>query len=131
MKVAIVGSSEWQSKRKIFEIFANLKKLPERILIIGAGGKEGANFYVKKYAIELGFDYIEYNPSYTGYNLYSAMPESYYGKKYHFSQLIHRMRLVADAADKMLILATGELDPQLDTAYKRMRKFNKPVVILT
>jgi hypothetical protein len=131
MKVAIIGSRDWQSKRKIQEVFSKLKQLPGPVMILGAGGKEGANFLVKKYAIELGFNYLEFNPSYTGFNLYSAMPETYYGKKYHFSQLLHRMQLIANAADKMMILSTGELDPQLDTAYKRMKKLNKSVVILT
>ena len=85
---------------------------------------------IRKYALEFGMNYSEFNPSYSGRNLYSAMPDAYYGKKYHFSQLLHRMTLIANACDKMIILSSGKLDPQLDTAYKRATKLQKSVVIL-
>jgi hypothetical protein len=73
----------------------------------------------------------EYNPSFSGYNLYSAMPESYYGKKYHFSQLHHRMKLIAEHCDYMMIMSNDtQLAPVLKTAYTNIHKLNKPVVIL-
>jgi hypothetical protein len=107
MKVAIIGSKDWQSRRKIQEVLTRLKQMDEPITILGQGGKEGAPLMVKKYALEFGMNYAEFNPSYTGRNLYSAMPDTYYGKAYHFSQLIHRMTLIANACDKMLILVNG------------------------
>jgi hypothetical protein len=130
MKVAIIGSKDWQSRRKIQEVLTRLKQMDEPITILGQGGNEGAPSMVKKYALEFGMNYSEFNPSYSGRNLYSAMPDAYYGKKYHFSQLLHRMTLIANACDKMIILSSGKLDPQLDTAYKRATKLQKSVVIL-
>lgn len=130
MKIALIGSKEWQSKRKMQDVLRRLKQLDQPITILGQGGREGAPAMVKKYTLDFGLPYIEYNPSYTGRNLYSAMPDAYYGKKYHFSQLIHRMTLIADACDKMMVFASGNLDPQLDTAIKRAKKKNKSVVIL-
>ena len=86
---------------------------------------------VRKYSLEFGIQYKEYNASYTGYNLYSALPESYYGKKYHFSQLHHRMKLIAETCDYMMIMSNDlDLDPVLKTAYTNINKLNKPVVIL-
>jgi len=131
MKVAVVGNNEWQNRRKIQEILNKLRSEYDDPIIVGAGGKEGANYMVRKYALEFGMKYEEYNPSYSGHNLYSALPESYYGKNYHFSQLLHRMRLLAENIDYMIILNNqNELNPQLKTAYNKINKLNKPVVIL-
>jgi len=131
MKIAIIGNNEWQNRRKIQEILNKLRIEYDNPIIIGAGGKEGANFMVRKYALEFGMNYEEYNPSYSGHNLYSALPEAYYGKNYHFSQLLHRMRLLAENCDYMILLNNQkELNPQLKTAYNKINKLNKPVVIL-
>jgi hypothetical protein len=131
-KVAVIGNTGWQNKRKVQETLQMLKrKFPEDLIIIGAGGNEGANSMVRKYALEFGMDYQEFNPSFSGYNLYSAMPESYYGKKYHFSQLHHRMKLIAQHCDYMMIMTNEmQLDPVLQTAWSNTKKLNKPVVIL-
>jgi hypothetical protein len=131
-KVAVIGSTGWQNKRKVQQTLQELKKrFSEDLLLIGAGGAEGANLMIKKYALEFGITYSEYNPSFSGYNLYSAMPESYYGKSYHFSQLHHRMKLIAEKCDYMMILTQDTtLDPVLKTAYTNVSKLKKPVVIL-
>ena len=131
MKIAIIGNNEWQNKRKIQEILNKLRSDYDNPIIIGAGGKEGANFMVRKYALEFGMKYEEYNPSYSGHNLYSALPEAYYGKNYHFSQLLHRMRILAENCDYMIVLNNqDQLNPQLKTAYNKINKLNKPVVLL-
>ena len=131
-RVAIIGSTNWQNKRKVQDTLFRLnKQFGEDVIIIGAGGVEGANSMVKKYALEFGMKYKEFNPSFSGYNIYSAMAESYYGKPYHFSQLHHRMKLIAQQCDYMMILTSEpELDPVLKTAYTNIKKLQKPVVIL-
>jgi hypothetical protein len=131
-RVAVVGNTNWQNKRKVQETLQMLKrKFAEELIVVGAGGNEGANSMVRKYALEFGIDYEEYNPSFSGYNMYSAMPESYYGKPYHFSQLHHRMKLIAERCDYMMILTNEmQLDPVLQTAWTKTKKLNKPVVIL-
>jgi hypothetical protein len=131
-KVAVIGNTGWQNKRKVQETLQMLKrKFPEELTVIGAGGNEGANSMVRKYALEFGMQYREFNPSFSGYNLYSAMPETYYGKPYHFSQLHHRMKLIAQHCDYMMIMTNETaLDPVLKTAYNTVKKLEKPVVIL-
>jgi len=131
-KVAVIGNTGWQNRRKIQQTLQELKqRFADDLIIIGAGGTEGANSMVRKYALEFAIQYKEYNPSFSGYNLYSAMPESYYGKAYHFSQLHHRMKLIAEQCDYMMILTNEDaLDPVLKTAYTNVNKLNKPVVIL-
>ena len=131
-KVAVIGSTGWQNKRKVQDTLFRLnKQFGDELTVIGAGGNEGANSMVRKYALEFGINYQEFNPSFSGYNLYSAMPESYYGKSYHFSQLHHRMKLIAEQCDYMMILTNEDaLDPVLKTAYTNINKLKKPVVIL-
>lgn len=131
-KVAVIGNTGWQNRRKVQQTLQELKqRFGTELLIIGAGGQEGANSMVRKYALEFGMQYQEFNPSFSGYNLYSAMPESYYGKPYHFSQLHHRMKLIAQHCDYMMIMTNeSALDPVLKTAYTNVKKLEKPVVIL-
>ena len=131
-QVAVIGSTGWQNKRKVQQTLQELKrKFQNDLVVVGAGGVEGANSMVRKYALEFGIEYKEFNPSFSGYNLYSAMPESYYGKSYHFSQLHHRMKLIAERCDYMMIMTQDEtLDPVLKTAYTNVNKLKKPVVIL-
>ena len=131
-RVAVIGNTSWQNKRKVQETLQMLKrKFGEELIVVGAGGNEGANSMVRKYTLEFGLQYEEYNPSFSGYNIYSAMPESYYGKPYHFSQLHHRMKLIAERCDYMMIMTNEmQLDPVLQTAWSNTKKLNKPVVIL-
>lgn len=129
MKIAVIGNTNWQNKRKIRDALYKLKQMPE-VTILGAGGREGANYMVRKFALEFGLDYQEYNPSFSGHNMYSALNESYYGKRYHFSQLHHRMKLLAQACDRMIIFTNESLDPVLQTAKKNADKQEKPVVII-
>lgn len=131
-QVAVIGSTGWQNKRKVQQTLQELKrKFQNDLVVVGAGGVEGANSMVRKYALEFGIEYKEFNPSFSGYNLYSAMPESYYGRPYHFSQLHHRMQLIAERCDYMMILSNQtQLDPVLQTAWTRTKKLQKPVVIL-
>ena len=76
-RVAVIGNTNWQNRRKIQETLQMLKKkFDDNLVIVGAGGNEGANSMVRKYALEFGLQYEEYNPSFSGYNVYSAMPES-------------------------------------------------------
>ena len=130
-KVAVIGNKNWQNRRKVQETLNGLKSKFEEVVIVGAGGTEGANSMIRKYALEFGMNYKEYNPSYSGYNLYSAMPKTYYGKSYHFSQLHHRMKLIAQNCDYMIIMTNEDImDPFLKTAYSNINKQNKPVVLL-
>ena len=132
MKIAVIGNTGWQNKRKIRDALFELKqRFGSEVTILGGGGTEGANFMIRKVALEFEMKYQEYNPSFSGYNLYSALPESYYGKKYHFSQLHRRMKLLAENCDYMIILTNdSKLDPVLKTAYNNINKLKKPVVIL-
>lgn len=132
MKIGLIGNTNWQNKRKIRDILFELKRrFGDNLIVIGGGGKEGANYMIKKFALEFNITYQEYNPSFSGKNLYSMMPESYYGKKYHFSQLHHRMKLLVKNCDRVMIITNEtKLDPVLKTAYNESKKCKIPIVLL-
>lgn len=133
MKVAIIGSREYNNTRKIKDILTSLKrKFGAELKIISGGAKDGADKHVKKYTIEFGIDYQEFNPAYTPRNLYSGMSDGYYGKPYHVSQYHHRNMLIAKACDTMIaLIPRGAKATGTESAIKSIQKLNKPVVIIT
>ena len=62
MRIGVIGNNEWQNKRKIQQALTNLKqRFSDDLIIIGAGGSEGANFMIRKFSLEFGLKYEEYN----------------------------------------------------------------------
>ena len=67
-RVAVIGNTNWQNKRKVQDTLQKLKqKFGDELIIVGAGGNEGANSMVRKFTLEFGMQYEEYNPSFSGY----------------------------------------------------------------
>jgi predicted Rossmann fold nucleotide-binding protein DprA/Smf involved in DNA uptake len=132
-KVAIIGSRDWTNQRKTKDIIWQLKqKFGPELTIVSGGCPTGADKLARKYAIEMGVQYVEYNPAHTVRNLYSAMPDSYYGKPYHVTQFHHRNDLIAKNADYCIALIPKTASKSTGTAYtiKRFKKLGKPVVIM-
>ena len=132
MKVAIIGSREWENKRKIKELFTSLKKkFGDDLIIISGGCPNGADKYAKKFALEFDIKYQEYNPAHTTRNLYSMMSENYYNKVYHVSQFHHRNMLIAKACDVMCaLIPKGYKSKGAESAIKAAKKLKKPIVII-
>ena len=81
MKVAIIGSRTYENVRKIKDLLSDLKrKFGDELMIISGGCKDGADKYARKYALEFGIQYKEFNPAHTPRNLYSAMSEDQIGR---------------------------------------------------
>ena len=133
MKIAIIGSRTYENTRKIKNLLTELrKKIAEDLVIISGGAKQGADKYVKKYALEFGIIYKEFNPAHTPQNLYSAMSEGYYAKPYHVSQFHHRNMLIARDCDYMIALVpAGSKANGSESAIKQAIKLDKKVVIIT
>ena len=133
MKIAIIGSREYENVRKIKNLLTDLKrKFGEELIIISGGAKDGADRYVKKYSIEYDIKYKEYNPAHTPKNLYSAMSEHYYDKPYHVSQFHHRNNLIAKNCDYMIALIPDNVKANgSESAIKSAQKQQKKVVILS
>lgn len=132
MKVAIIGSRVYENKKKIRETIFKLKqKFGANLQIVSGGAQNGADKYAKKFALEMGVEYLEFNPAHTVKNLYSALPDSYYGKQYHVTQLFHRNTLIAKYSDYMIAFIDSNAKSSGSYhAVEQMQKLNKPVVIV-
>jgi predicted Rossmann fold nucleotide-binding protein DprA/Smf involved in DNA uptake len=133
MKVAIIGSRMYENTRKIKDTLFQLKqKFAGKLIVISGGAKNGADRFARKYALEFGIKYKEFNPAHTTKNLYSAMSEDYYEKPYHVSQFHHRNMLIAKDCDVMLVfIPTGENSSGSMSAVKQAKKLKKPVTIVS
>ena len=133
MKVAVIGSRDYQNVRKVKDTLFQLKqKFDNKLIIISGGAKYGADKFARKYALEFGIKYKEFNPAHTTKNLYSAMSEDYYEKPYHVSQFHHRNMLIAKDCNVMFAFI-GEHDSSNGSmsAVKQAKKLNKPVTIIS
>ena len=132
MKVAVIGSRDYQNIRKIKDTLFQLKqKFGNKLIVISGGAKHGTDKYARKYALEFGIKYKEFNPAHTIKNLYSAMSETYYEKPYHVSQFHHRNMLIAkDCNVMMAFIADGDDANGSMSAIKQAKKLDKPVTIM-
>jgi len=133
MKVAIIGSRMYENTRKIKDTLFQLKeKFNDDLIIISGGAKDGADKFARKYALEFGIKYKEFNPAHTTKNLYSAMTDNYYNKTYHVSQFHHRNMLIAKDCDVMMAFIPNGCDANGSlSAIKTVKKLNKPVTIVS
>ena len=133
MKVAIIGSREYENTRKIKNTLTELKqKFGNDLMIVSGGCKDGADKFARKFALEFGIKYKEFNPAHTTKNLYSAMSDNYYNKTYHVSQFHHRNMLIARDCDVMMaFIPEGCNSNGSMSAIKNAKKLKKPVTIIT
>ena len=131
-KIGIIGSQRYENKRKIREIIFKLhKKFNEELIIVSGGNPTGAEKYIKKYALEIGCNYREFNPSHTTRNLYSALHEGFYNKPYKPANFFHRNKLIAKDVNSLIVFmenmkdATGVLD-----IINNVKRMNKKVIII-
>ena len=123
----------YENTRKVKDTLFNLKrKFGDKLIVISGGAKDGADKFARKYALEFGIKYKEFNPAHTVQNLYSAMSERYYGKPYHVSQFHHRNMLLAKDCNYMIaLIPEGVQHNELQSALKQAIKLDKKVVIIS
>jgi predicted Rossmann fold nucleotide-binding protein DprA/Smf involved in DNA uptake len=132
IRIGIVGSRTYENKSKIRETIFRLKQLfGAKLEIVSGGAQAGADRYAKKYSLEMGVTYKEFNPAHTVKNLYSIMPESYFEKPYHVSQLFHRNELIIKYVDKVIAFRSEGKSSGTDHAIKMAQKHEKPYVIIS
>ena len=133
MKVAIIGSRMYENTRKIKDALFQLKqKFGTDLIIVSGGAQYGADKFARKYALEFGIKYKEFNPAHTTKNLYSAMSDNYYGKPYHVSQFHHRNMLIARDCDVMMAFIPNNSSSNGSmSAVKKAKKLNKRVTIIS
>ena len=130
MNIALIGSPKYENVRKLRDFLFTIKgNFGTDVNIITRGNKDGCEKYIRKYAIEFGFRYTEYNPAHTTRNLYSGMNKGYYDKPFHPTQTLHQYDCVVKHADKIIFF--GGIKPSEQLHFERLlNRFNKKVVYL-
>lgn len=124
-RVGIICSEDYYREKPIQEFIVKLKKeFGTTATVLGAGNSKGGDSYVKKYALHNGLTYKEYNPSFTGQNMYSALEESYYGKNFHPTHFQHRYQMLINNSDVVVFFVGEKLEPSIKFAKKYSEKRN-------
>ena len=133
MKVGIVGARIYENKKKIKDFIFKLKQEHgEDIIIVSGGCKNGADFYAKKYALELGLQYEEYPPFHETKSLYCPLPEKLFGKPYHVKNYFARNKLIAKNSDLVVaFIPKGHISNGTNSTLTYAEKFSKKTIIIT
>ena len=131
MNIAIIGSPKYDNVRTIRDFLFSIKqKMGTDVNIITRGNKDGCEKWVRKYALEFGFRYTEFNPAHTTRNLYSGMTDEYYDKPFHPTQRLHQYDCVVKHSDKIIYF--GGIKPTEQKHFEKLLlRFGKKVVYLT
>lgn len=133
MKIVLTGSITFEKPTIIKDFLFKLKQRNEPNITIITGAREnGAEKYIRKYSIEFGFDYKEFNPAYTVRTLYSGMPTYYYNQKrmiYHDAQ---RDQIMITSADIIIIFIDMQttLHKDIVNIINMVKKNKKPLYII-
>lgn len=134
VRIGIVGSRLYENKRKIKDTIHKLvtKFGDGNVEIVSGGCQQGADKYAKKYALELQTHYVEFNPSHTPKNFYSAMPQAFYDKPYSPRNFFHRNKFLAKYVDYLFaFIPEGQEAKGTMHTIQNAKKFGKKVVIVS
>lgn len=132
MKIGITGSSEYQDKRKIKDFIFNLRnRISDDIEIISRANKNGADTFIKKYALEFGYNYLEF-PTAHGYRtLHTQLPESYFNKPYSISNYFVQTKMFTKYCDYLIIFTSPiAIDKGINNLLTAMNKLDKKAIII-
>ena len=97
IKVGIVGSRGYTNKKKIKDLIFEIKeKYGDEVEIVSGGQKDGADGYVKKFALEFDMSYVEFPPSHYSWNMHCKLPATKYNKPYYVSNYFKRNKQIAE-----------------------------------
>ena len=132
MRVCMVGSRHWSDKTKIRQSILRLKKkFNEDLIIVSGGNPYGADPIIRKYALEMDCNYKEFNPSHTQQNLYSVMPEAFFGKNYSPKNFFVRNKIMIRYSDCiMTFIPKNKESKGTINIIKCAKKMDKKIVII-
>lgn len=132
-RIGIIGSNKYEDKKKIKDLIYKLKsEFGDNMVIVSGGRTIGADTYVKKYALEFGCEFKEFNPAHTPATLYSALRESYYGKPYSPRHFFHRNSLMLKYIDYLFIFINDNdnKNQDINAVINEATKANKKFIIV-
>ena len=129
MRIGITGSNTYEDKRKIKEFLFRFKNKPD-IEIICRGNKDGADKYIKKYALEFNLNYIEVPVAHTTRSLYSQLPDAYFNKPFSIRNYFIQQNIYIKQCDKFVFFGTKG-DKIINNLMTAINKLEKNVIIVT
>lgn len=131
MRIGITGTKTYENKAKIKNFMFQLKNHADNVMVIGLGDRDGADKYIKRYALEFGYSYREANPAHTPQNLYSLLSEQHYNKPYTPKNFFTRNKIYTQFVDKCVLFDdSGSGDLKIITLVRDFAKARKQVVIV-
>lgn len=131
MKIGITGTKTFENKTKIKSFMFKLKEYSDDVTVIGLGEKDGADKYIKRYALEFGYTYKEANPPHTPQNLYSLLSEQHYNKPYSPKNFFTRNKIYAQYVEKCVVFDDTNLrDSKIVAIVNAMTKARKRTVLI-
>lgn len=132
IKIGITGGRTYENKIQIKKFIHELKKQThQNIAIVSLGDTNGADKYIKKYALELGYVYQECNPEYTSKNLYSILSEAHYGKPYTPKSVHVRDKIFCMYVDKCVVFDNSNMtDIKIVNLVKLFTRRKKPLIVI-
>jgi len=129
LKIGITGSNKYENKRKIKEFLFKFKDQPAAEVVC-RGNKDGADKYIKKYALEFGLNYIEVPTAHTSRSLYSQLPEAYFNKPFSIRNYFIQQSIYINQCDKFVIFGTVG-DKIINNLLNAINKIQKNIIIVT
>ena len=99
IKVGIVGSRAYTNKKKVKDLIFDIKQKNPDAEIVSGGQREGADGFAKKFALELGMNYVEFPPVHYRWNMHCKLPASQYDRPYYVSNYFKRNKQIAEYSD--------------------------------
>jgi hypothetical protein len=131
LRIGITGGRTYENKIQIKKFLHKLKEQSNSVVVVCLGDTNGADKYIRKYALELGHQYEECNPEYTTKNLYSILSEAHYGKPYTPKSIHVRDKVFCMYVDKCVVFDnTNMTDVKIVNLVKLFTRRNKPLIVL-
>ena len=132
MRIAIIGSREYENRRKIKDFIFKLKQqYGDDTIVVSGGCKQGADKYAKKYTLELGLQYEEYPPFHEVHNLYCVLPKSRYSKDFSMRNFFVRNKIIAQASDYVVAFIPNGVEAKgTNNTLQYAKKFDKKTIII-
>ena len=132
IKVGIVGSRKYTNKKKIKELLFELKQKPNtEVEIVSGGQRDGADGFAKKFALELGMEYVEFPPTHYSWNMHCKLPATRYNKPYYVTNYFKRNKQIAEYSDIVIAFVPNGVESKgTMNTIEYAKKFKKLVKIL-
>jgi len=129
LRIGVTGSNKYEDKRKIKQFLFKFKN-QSGVDVVCRGNKDGADKYIKKYALEFGLNYIEVPVAHTSRSLYSQLPDAYFNKPFSIRNYFIQQNIYTKQCDKFIIFGTHG-DKIINNLMNAINKTEKNIIIIT